>query len=78
MNKVLDINEKAATCLLQPGVTYIDLYEELKRRGLGDKLWIDVPGESTLTMLAVEQGPDPQRRRPRWRFRDGQLPRPWW
>lgn len=43
MNKVLDINEKAATCLLQPGVTYIDLYEELKRRGLGDKLWIDVP-----------------------------------
>ncbi|GAA5948617.1 hypothetical protein JCM21900_005191 [Sporobolomyces salmonicolor] len=43
MNKVLDIDEKAATCLLQPGVTYIELYEELKRRGLGDKLWIDVP-----------------------------------
>ncbi|GAA5887883.1 hypothetical protein JCM5296_001797 [Sporobolomyces johnsonii] len=43
MNKVLNIDEKAANCLLQPGVTYIELYEELKRRGLGDKLWIDVP-----------------------------------
>ncbi|KAL8279162.1 hypothetical protein RQP46_008418 [Phenoliferia psychrophenolica] len=43
LNKVLSVDENAATCLLQPGVTYIDLYEDLKRRGLGDKLWIDVP-----------------------------------
>ena len=35
------------------GVTYIDLYEELKRRGLGDKLWIDVPelGGGSVTVL---------------------------
>ena len=30
-------------CLLEPGITYIDLYEELKRRGVGDEIWIDVP-----------------------------------
>lgn len=43
LNQVLSVDENAATCLLQPGVTFIGLYEELKRRGLGDKLWIDVP-----------------------------------
>ena len=48
MNKVLNVDEKAATCLLQPGVSYIDLYEHLKAIGLGDKLWIDVPGASRL------------------------------
>lgn len=43
LNKVLEVDEHAATCLLQPGVTFIGLYDELKKRGLGDKLWIDVP-----------------------------------
>lgn len=58
MNKVLNIDEKAATCLLQPGVTYIELYEELKRRGLGEKLWIDVPdlGGGSVVGNALDRG----------------------
>jgi FAD/FMN-containing dehydrogenase len=30
MNKVLNVDEKSASCLLEPGVTYVELYEELK------------------------------------------------
>ncbi|GEM09962.1 alcohol oxidase [Rhodotorula toruloides] len=58
MDKVLNIDEKAATCLLQPGVTYIELYEELKRRGLGEKLWIDVPdlGGGSVVGNALDRG----------------------
>ncbi|GAA6003646.1 FAD-binding oxidoreductase [Rhodotorula paludigena] len=58
MNKVLAVDEKAANCLLQPGVTYIALYEELKRRGLGDKLWVDVPdlGGGSVVGNALDRG----------------------
>ncbi|GAA5967865.1 hypothetical protein JCM11641_005790 [Rhodosporidiobolus odoratus] len=58
MNKVLNVDPKAANCLLEPGVTYIDLYEELKRRGLGDQLWIDVPdlGGGSVLGNALERG----------------------
>ncbi|GAA6044162.1 hypothetical protein JCM8097_003728 [Rhodosporidiobolus ruineniae] len=58
MNKVLKVDEKAANCYLEPGVTYIDLYEELKRRGLGDKLWIDVPdlGGGSVVGNALDRG----------------------
>ncbi|GAA5862613.1 hypothetical protein JCM8547_003489 [Rhodosporidiobolus lusitaniae] len=58
MNKVLNIDEKAANCLLEPGVTYIDLYEELKKRGLGEKLWIDVPdlGGGSVIGNALDRG----------------------
>ena len=43
MNSVLNVSEKNAACLVEPGVQYITLYEHLQRIGLGDKLWIDVP-----------------------------------
>ncbi|KAF2475131.1 FAD-linked oxidase-like protein [Lindgomyces ingoldianus] len=43
MNKILDINAEDFTCLVEPGVTFYALYEEIQRRGLGDKLWIDCP-----------------------------------
>ncbi|GAA5887884.1 hypothetical protein JCM6882_000786 [Rhodosporidiobolus microsporus] len=58
MNKVLNIDEKAANCLLEPGVTYIELYEELKRRGLGEKLWVDVPdlGGGSVMGNALDRG----------------------
>ncbi|GAA5999943.1 hypothetical protein JCM10207_005982 [Rhodosporidiobolus poonsookiae] len=58
MNKVLKIDDKAANCLLEPGVTYMDLYEELKRRGLGEKLWIDVPdlGGGSVVGNAIDRG----------------------
>ncbi|GAA5820595.1 hypothetical protein JCM11251_003067 [Rhodosporidiobolus azoricus] len=58
MNKVINIDEKAANCLLEPGVTYIALYEELKKRGLGEKLWIDVPdlGGGSVMGNALDRG----------------------
>lgn len=43
MNKILDVSEKNAACLIEPGVQYLTLYEHLQKVGLGDKLWIDVP-----------------------------------
>ncbi|BGP16618.1 hypothetical protein JCM10213_000466 [Rhodosporidiobolus nylandii] len=57
MNKVLNVDEKAANCLLEPGVTYIGLYEELKRR-VGDKLWVDVPdlGGGSVMGNALDRG----------------------
>lgn len=58
MNRVLEINEQNAYCLVEPGVTYKELYEELKRRGLEDKLWIDVPdlGGGSVLGNAMERG----------------------
>ncbi|HEU4617582.1 MAG TPA: FAD-binding oxidoreductase [Gammaproteobacteria bacterium] len=41
MNKVLDVNEDEAYALVEPGVSYFDLYRHIRERGL--KLWIDCP-----------------------------------
>lgn len=41
MNRILEIDEAGAYALIEPGVSFFDLYEEIKRRGL--KLWISVP-----------------------------------
>lgn len=43
MNRVLDVSEEDACCLVEPGVSFQGLYDELVRRGLNDKLWVDVP-----------------------------------
>lgn len=43
MNHILDINADDFTCLVEPGVTFYALHEEIQRRGLGDKMWIDTP-----------------------------------
>jgi FAD/FMN-containing dehydrogenase len=40
MNRVLDLNEKSAFCLLEPGVTYYMLYDEIQKSG--KDLWVDV------------------------------------
>ena len=41
MNRVLDINEKNHYALLEPGVSYFDLYRYIQDRKL--KVWIDPP-----------------------------------
>src|SRR4029077_16090060 len=41
MNRVLEVNEKSAYALVEPGVSYFDLYRYIREKGL--KLWIDVP-----------------------------------
>jgi hypothetical protein len=43
MNRILDINAEDYTCLVEPGVTFYALHEEIVRRGLADKMWIDTP-----------------------------------
>ena len=41
MNRVLEVDEKQAYCLVEPGVNYFDLYRYLQERNI--RLWPDVP-----------------------------------
>ncbi|POR49369.1 4-cresol dehydrogenase (hydroxylating) [Paraburkholderia eburnea] len=41
LNRVLDVDERLAWALVEPGVSYFDLYGYLRERGL--KLWVDPP-----------------------------------
>ncbi|PHH85275.1 hypothetical protein CDD83_666 [Cordyceps sp. RAO-2017] len=43
MNRILEVNADECWCLLEPGVSYIQLYEYLAERGLQDRLWLDSP-----------------------------------
>jgi len=42
MNRVLDVNGRDCTCLLEPGVSYFALYDYLQKNGFTN-LWIDNP-----------------------------------
>ncbi|KAJ5377209.1 uncharacterized protein N7496_004618 [Penicillium cataractarum] len=57
MNRILDINPEDCTCLVEPGVSYYALYEEIKRRGY-KHLWIDVPdlGGGSVLGNALDHG----------------------
>ena len=56
MNRILEVNEKGAYCLVEPGVSYFDLYRYIQERGL--KVWIDCPdpGWGSLIGNAVDRG----------------------
>jgi FAD/FMN-containing dehydrogenase len=41
MNRILEVDEKNAYALVEPGASYFDLYRYIQERGL--KVWIDVP-----------------------------------
>src|SRR6185312_1142371 len=41
MNRVLEVDEKNAFALVEPGVSYFDLYRYIQERKL--KVWVDVP-----------------------------------
>ena len=41
MNRILEVNEHNAYALVEPGVSYFDLYRYIQEKGL--KLWVDVP-----------------------------------
>jgi FAD/FMN-containing dehydrogenase len=58
MDKVIEVNEKDAYALVEPGVTFQGLYEHLVKTGLGDKLWIDVPdlGGGSVIGNTIERG----------------------
>lgn len=58
LNRVLEVHEENAYCLVEPGVTYYDLYQELVERKLEDKLWIDTPdlGGGSVLGNCIERG----------------------
>jgi 4-cresol dehydrogenase (hydroxylating) len=41
LNRILEVSERNAFALVEPGVSYFDLYRHIRKRGL--KLWIDCP-----------------------------------
>lgn len=51
MNRVLEANADDAYVLLEPGVTFLGLYEYLQKHNLADKLWIDVSPYPSSTSL---------------------------
>ena len=56
MNRVLEVNEKNAYAVVEPGVSYFDLYRHISERGL--KVWIDCPdpGWGSVIGNAVDRG----------------------
>jgi len=56
MNRILEVDEDNASCLVEPGVSYFDLYRHIQERGL--KLWVDVPdpGWGSLIGNALDRG----------------------
>lgn len=56
LNRILEIDEEAGYALIEPGVTFFDLYEELRRRDA--KLWMSVPdlGWGSVIGNALEHG----------------------
>lgn len=56
MNRVLEVNEGNASCLVEPGVSYFDMYKHLQ--ATGSKLWLDVPDPGWGSMIgnALDSG----------------------
>lgn len=56
MNQVLKIDGDNASCVVEPGVTYFALYEEIQKRNL--PLWIDCPdlGGGSVLGNAIDRG----------------------
>lgn len=56
MNRILEVNEPFGYALLEPGVSYFDLYEYIQQQGL--KLWLDVPdpGWGSVVGNALDHG----------------------
>lgn len=56
MNRIIEVNEANAFALVEPGVSYFDLYRYIQEKGL--KLWIDCPdpGWGSLVGNALDHG----------------------
>jgi (+)-pinoresinol hydroxylase len=56
MNRVLEVSERNAFALVEPGVSYFELYRYIQERGL--KVWIDVPnpGWGSVVGNALDRG----------------------
>jgi len=56
MNRILEVSESNASALVEPGVSYFDLYRHIQERGL--KVWLDPPdpGWGSLIGNALDRG----------------------
>jgi 4-cresol dehydrogenase (hydroxylating) len=56
MNRILDVSARDRTCLVEPGVSYFDLYRHLRQNKI--PLWIDTadPGWGGLVGNALDRG----------------------
>ena len=56
MSRILNVDGENASCIVEPGVTYFALYEEIQRRSL--PLWIDCPdlGGGSVLGNAIDRG----------------------
>src|SRR3546814_17901477 len=56
MNRIIEVNEKYGYALVEPGVSYMQLYRHLQR--IGSKLWIDpaAPAWGGVMGNALEHG----------------------
>jgi FAD/FMN-containing dehydrogenase len=56
MDQILNIDGENASCIVEPGVSYFKLYEEVQKRGL--PLWIDCPdlGGGSVLGNAIDRG----------------------
>jgi 4-cresol dehydrogenase (hydroxylating) len=56
MNRILAVDEGRCSCVVEPGVSYFDLYDYIQERDL--KLWIDCPdpGWGSLVGNALDHG----------------------
>ncbi|XXH02587.1 hypothetical protein Hte_008965 [Hypoxylon texense] len=56
MHQIVNIDAENASCVVEPGVTYFGLYEEIQRRKL--PLWIDTPdlGGGSVLGNAIDRG----------------------
>ncbi|WP_438024025.1 FAD-binding oxidoreductase [Sorangium sp. So ce233] len=56
LNRILEVNEEHAYALVEPGVSFFDLYEHIRERGL--RLWISSPalGWGSVVGNALERG----------------------
>jgi FAD/FMN-containing dehydrogenase len=43
MNKILELNTEDIYALVEPGVTFFDLYNYLIEYNLREKVWLDMP-----------------------------------
>ena len=56
LNRIIEVNEDLAYAMVEPGVTYFDLYAHLRNKGI--KLWIDppAPGWGSVVGNTLERG----------------------
>jgi 4-cresol dehydrogenase (hydroxylating) len=56
MNRILEVNVESGYALVEPGVSYFDLYRHIQEKGY--KLWLDVPdaGWGSVVGNALERG----------------------